>query len=81
MRQNEEKIELNHLIAIMALNGIYDKYLMEKNKDSLCEDMHSLIEFCISNNLVKNNILVDAINKVILSEDLISWEKERQTNE
>lgn len=82
MHQNEEKIGLNELIAWMALNRLYDRYLNEGDKDVLCEDINSLIEFCNDNNILKeNDRLVKTINRVILSEDLIKWQKERPTNE
>ena len=82
MHQNEEKIERNKVIAMMALNGLYDKYLNGKNKNSLCSDMQILIEFCDDNNLLKeDDILTTAINSIIVEEDLIKWQKERPTSE
>ena len=75
MHQNEKKIDYQ-LIALMALNGLYESYMVSHNKDDLCYDLSMLLDFAYKHDSLYG-LFLEAVNLLIVSEDLIKWQKER----
>lgn len=80
MFKNEETKIKYQRIAIMALIGLYDRYLEYGNKENLCVDLELLIDFTHEHDCL-DGLLVDTVYSVITREDLLPWLKERLTKE